>query len=233
MQKQIVEIAQDANIRIIGPNCMGVTNFNNGFSSGDLEMDNSTQPVGKTATIAQSGVIRNIFIDWASIQYIGFSKAVKLGNKIDVDEIDMIKYFKSDSETNIITIYLEGTKRGKELIEILKNINKSVLILKSGKTKSDRNAVPSHTGSIAGDDKIYEAVINYSPGVYRIDDFYEMINIAHIFSTQPLPGGKNVAVITGSGSLGILTCDQIQVHKLKVPQLSQNTVQKIKSVIPG
>lgn len=232
IQKTIVEIAKQSNIRIIGPNCMGTTNFNNGFSSADLDMAKSEMPEGKIATIAQSGAAGNIFIDWAVSNYIGFSKAITLGNKIDVDEVDMLEYLEQDPDTNVITMYLEGTKRGKDLVNILKKMTKPVLILKSGKSKIGSNAVKSHTGSMAGNDRIYDAVFKQSHVVFRVNNFYEMFDIAQIISTQPLPRGKNIAVVTGSGSLGILACDQIEEEGLLLAVLSQETIKAINSVTP-
>ncbi len=232
IQNQIVELAKKAKIRIIGPNCMGVTNFNNGFSSADLDISKINMPEGKIATIAQSGVVGNIFIDWAESHYIGFSKAITLGNKIDVDEVDMLEFLENDLDTNLITIYLEGTKRGKELVNVLKNITKPVIIIKSGRSQIGSNAVKSHTGSIAGNDRIYDALFNQCPKVFRVYDFYEMFEIAQIISTQPLPKGKNVAVITGSGSIGILACDEIEKQGLNLAVLSDKSIDQIKSVIP-
>lgn len=233
LQEEIVKIARQSGIRIIGPNCMGVTNFNNGFSSADLDVENTVLPNGTIATIAQSGVVGNIFIDWASSESIGFSKAITLGNKIDVDEVDMLEFLNKDPDTSVICIYLEGTTRGKELIKVLKEMTKPVLIVKSGKSKIGSNAVKSHTGSLAGNDQIYNAAFHQCPAVFRMRDFQEMFNIAHIMSNQPLANGKRIAVITGSGSLGILTCDAIEEYGLELAQLTDKTIDEIKSVIPG
>ena len=127
---------------------------------------------------------------------------------------DLLQYLNRDNETKVITLYLEGTKRGKELMNTLGNMKKPVVILKNGRTDIGSRAVNSHTGSIAGDDKIYEAVFNQSPGVFRVNNFYEMFNTAQVFATQPLPEGKNIAIITGSGSLGALACDEIKKQRI-------------------
>ena len=231
IQDEIERIAKESKVRIIGPNCIGVTDFNNQFSSADMDFEQAVK--GTIAVIAQSGVLGNVFIDWAAAQRIGFSKAITLGNKIDVDEVDMLDYLNNDPDTNVITLYLEGTKRGREFNQILKQMTKPVLILKNGRSESGLNAVKSHTASIAGNDKIYEAMIKQCQGIFRVNNFYEMFNIAQVFSTQPLPKGKNVAVITGSGSLGILACDEIERQGLYLAKLSEETIQKIKAVIPN
>jgi len=231
LQNKIVEIAKESKIRIIGPNCIGLTNFNNNFTSTEVNFDNTLK--GNVAIIAQSGILGNALVDWASDAKVGFSKVITLGNKIDVDEVDMLDYLNNDPDTNVITLYLEGTKRGKELKTIFKQMTKPVLIVKNGRSEIGANAVKSHTSSIAGNDKIYEAIIRQHPGIFRVNDFYEMFNIANVFSTQPLPKGRNVAVITGSGSLGIYACDQIERQGLSLVKLKEETIEKIKSVLPS
>ncbi len=231
IQNEILDIVKETNIRIIGPNCVGLTNFNNEFTSAEVEFNNTLK--GNISVIAQSGVLGNVFIDWASGQKIGFSKTITLGNKIDVDEVDILDYLNNDPDTNVITLYLEGTKRGKEFTQILKQMTKPVLILKNGRTESGSKAIKSHTASMAGNDKIYDAIIRQSRGIFRVNNFYEMFNIAQVFSTQPLPKGKNVAVITGSGSLGILACDEIEKQGLSLAKLNEETIAKIKAAIPN
>jgi acyl-CoA synthetase (NDP forming) len=165
-------------------------------------------------------------------QKIGFSKSITLGNKIDVDEVDMFQYLNEDPETQVITLYLEGTKRGKEFKEVLKTMSKPVIILKNGRTDIGARAAQSHTSSIAGNDRIYDAVFKQNPGVFRVDNFYEMFNIAHIFCTQTLPKGTNVAVVTGSGSLGILACDEIRNQALSLAPLAEQSIREIRNIIP-
>ncbi|MFX1572475.1 MAG: acetate--CoA ligase family protein [Promethearchaeota archaeon] len=231
MQSEIEKIAKESKIRIIGPNCIGVTNFHNEFTTSDMDFEQAIK--GNIAVIAQSGVLGNVFIDWANSQGIGFSKAITIGNKVDVDEVDLLEYLNDDPQTKIITLYLEGTKRGKALKETLRKMTKPILILKNGRSDIGTRAVNSHTGSIAGNDRIYDALFNQYPYVFRVDNFYELFNIAHVFATQPLLRGKNITIITGSGSLGALACDEIKKHGLQLADLETSTIEKIKSVIPN
>ena len=231
IQNKIIEIAKESKIRMIGPNCIGLTNFSNQFTSTEVNFDNTLK--GNVAIIAQSGILGNAMVDWASDAKVGFSKVITLGNKIDVDEVDLLDYLNNDPDTKVITLYLEGTRRGNELKQILKQMKKPVLIVKNGRSEAGSNAVKSHTSSIAGNDKIYEALIRQHPSVFRIDDFYELFNVAHVFSTQPLPKGKNVAVITGSGSLGIRACDEIEKQGLSLVKLKEETIKKIKAALPS
>jgi acyl-CoA synthetase (NDP forming) len=231
LQDEIANIVKVSNIRIIGPNCVGLVNFHNEFTSSEVNFKQEIK--GDISIIAQSGVLGNVLIDWGTDQRIGFSKAITLGNKIDVDEVDMLEYLNNDPKTKVITVYLEGTKRGKEFIDVLKKMTKPVLILKNGRSDIGSIAVKSHTSSIAGKDQIYDAVFKQHHGIFRVNNFYEMFNIAQIFSTQPLPKGKNVAIITGSGSLGILACDELRNQGLSLAKLDKETINEIKNIIPN
>ncbi|MFX1374485.1 MAG: acetate--CoA ligase family protein [Promethearchaeota archaeon] len=231
IQFEIERIIKESKIRVIGPNCVGVTNFSNKFTTSDMDFIQPSK--GHIAVIAQSGVLGNVFIDWANSQGILFSKAATIGNKIDVDEVDLLEYLNEDPETKIITLYLEGTKRGKELKIMLGKMKKPVLILKNGRSEIGSRAVNSHTGSIAGNDRIYDSLFKQYPSIFRVNNFYEMFNIAHAFATQPLPNGKNVAIVTGSGSLGALACDEIEKQGLTLANLTDATIGTIRSVIPN
>ncbi len=230
LQENVKDMIKDSKIRIIGPNCVGVTDFHNKFSTADVEF--KREKAGDISIIAQSGVLGNVFIDWGSSQSIGFAKSITLGNKIDVDEVDVLDYLNKDDHTKIITLYLEGTNRGKEFVDVLGRMTKPVLILKNGRTEIGSRAVISHTSSIAGNDKIYDAVFKQNPMVFRVYDFYEMFNIAHIFASQPIIKGKKIAIITASGSLGILACDELVDKGLSLAELKEETRQKIKKIIP-
>ena len=232
IQEEIETIAKTSNVRIIGPNCVGVTNFINRFTTAEVDFNQSIED-GTISVIAQSGVLGNIFVEWSASQKIGFSKTITLGNKVDVDEIDMLEYLENDINTNVITVYLEGVKRGPKLVEVLKKMTKPILILKNGRSIIGSKAIRSHTGSIAGDDRVYDTLFKQYSGIYRVNNFYEMFNIAQVFASQPLPKGKNVAIITSSGSLGILACDEIEKHGLELAALNDSTIKEMESVSPN
>ena len=231
LQKEIENIARQSKVRIIGPNCVGVSNFKNKFTSTEADFNRVTD--GSISIIAQSGVLGNIFVDWAASQKIGLSKSITIGNKIDVDEVDVLEYLEKDPDTEVIVVYLEGVKRGKAFLDILKKMTKPILILKNGRSAIGSNAIKSHTGSIAGNDRIYDSIFKQNPGVFRVNNFYEMFNIAQVFATQPLPKGNNVAIITASGSLGVLACDEIEKKGLNLAKFNNNTIQSMKIVSPN
>ena len=232
IQRDIEKITKNEDIRIIGPNCVGVTNFWNKYTTTEVNFSESPKE-GYISVIAQSGVLGNIFVDWAASQKIGLSKIVTLGNKVDVDEIDILGYLEDDLETKVIALYLEGVKRGVEFISRMKSMSKPVLIMKNGRSEIGTKAIQSHTGSIAGNDKIFDSLIQQFQGIYRVENFYEMLNIANAFATQPIPKGKNIAIITSSGSLGALTCDLIHKYNLNLADLKKTTVEDIKSIGPN
>ncbi|MHA1724692.1 MAG: acetate--CoA ligase family protein [Promethearchaeota archaeon] len=231
LQEQIASLAKSSGVRIIGPNCVGITNFKNKFTTTELDVNKLVK--GNISIIAQSGVLGNIFIDWATSQKIGFSKAITLGNKIDVDEIDMIEYLEEDPDTSVITIYLEGVKRGNTFKFVLKNMKKPLIILKNGRSELGAKAIKSHTASLAGNDRIFEALFRQFKGIFRVNNFYEMFEIAQVFATQPLPKGKNIAIITGSGSLGILACDLIEKEGLGLAKLESKSMEELRAISPN
>lgn len=231
IQNEIERCSKSNGVRIIGPNCVGITNFYNKFTSAEIDF-NETLEGGKISIIAQSGVLGNVFIEWCSFQKIGLSKSITLGNKVDVDEVDMLRYLEKDSNTKVITVYLEGVKRGQELLDLFKSMRKPVLILKNGRSAIGSKAIKSHTASIAGNDKIYDAIFKQCPNIYRVNDFFEMFNIANVFATQPLPKGDRLAIITTSGSLGILACDLIEKEGLQLASLDKNTIITLESISP-
>lgn len=231
IQKEIESYTKINPIRILGPNCVGVTNFNNRFTSAEIDFKDIIEG-GNISIIAQSGVLGNVFIEWCTSQKIGLSKSITLGNKVDVDEVDILPYLEKDINTKVITVYLEGVKRGKELLNVFKGMTKPVLILKNGRSAIGSKAIRSHTASIAGNDKIYDSIFKQCPNVFRVNDFFEMFNIAHVFATQPSLSGNKLAIITTSGSLGILACDLIEKEGLQLAQLNRDTISKLESVSP-
>jgi acyl-CoA synthetase (NDP forming) len=232
IQKSIANLSRKSNTRIIGPNCVGVTNFKNKFTTSEIDFDDTLEN-GVISVIAQSGVLGNIFIDWATSQKIAFSKAITLGNKVDVDEIDMLNYLEKDPYTKVITLYLEGTKRGSELIKTLKNLTKPLIILKNGRSEIGSKAIKSHTGSVAGNDNIYDSIFNQFKNIHRVNNFYEMFDIAQTLATQPKLKGNNLAIITSSGSLGALACDEMKKFGLNLAKLSKSTTEEMEAVSPN
>ncbi len=233
-QERIVEIARKNGMRVIGPNCVGVTNMSNRFTTTEIDIDSLER--GKLAFVAQSGIFGTAVIDHVAASGIGLSNVVTLGNKADVDEIDVLNYLEDDEETGVICLYLEGIKdgRGREFIETFKRVTrkKPVLILKSGSTRAGARAIMSHTGSLAGDDSVFDAVIRQT-GAIRIESVEELLESAKVLATQPLPPNDGIAIITNSGSLAAMTCDELENLGLHLVTFESRTVDFMKSIAPS
>ncbi len=219
IQQNITDLAKKSGVRIIGPNCLGITNVYNKFTSAETDFTNVR--LGNISIIAQSGVLGNIILDWAFHEGIGFSKVFTLGNKLDVDEVDCLEYLKEDPTTTVICLYVEDIRDGARFLKVAREVNKvkPIIVVKNGRTTAGARAALSHTASIAGDDRLYDAIFKQA-GIIRASDFYEMFDFAKGFSLQPLPKGNRIAIITSSGSLGILASDEADRQGLTLAQLS-------------
>jgi len=231
LQEKAKEAAARNGIRVIGPNCVGVINTANRLSTVEV-VDEALIP-GPVAVIAQSGVFGNILLDGLYQKGLYISKAVTLGNRMDVNECEILDYLHKDPETRVIMMYLEGAADGRLLKETLRRVtrDKPVLILKSGRTGAGRQATASHTGSMSGEDELYEAVFRQS-GAIRARSLDELVDMARVFSTQPLPAGRRLGITTSSGSLGALATDAAINAGLELPPLEPASVEKVRSVAP-
>jgi acetyltransferase len=211
---------------------VGVVNTHNKFCSVEL-IEESLTP-GPLSIIAQSGVFGNILLDHLPQYGLFISKAVTLGNRMDVDESDVLDYLDRDPMTQVIMVYLEGTANGRRLMQSLSHLTqkKPVLILKSGRTEAGRQATASHTGSMSGQDDIYRAAFTQG-GAIRAESFSQLIDLARVFTTQPLPKSNRLGIITTSGSLGALATDVAVSSGLTVPPLPSLRVRQIRKISPG
>jgi len=231
LQEEINQVVLRYQLRVIGPNCIGVVNNNNGFCSAEIMEE--AYPPGNISIIAQSGVFGNILLDKFCLLNLKVSKAVTLGNRIDINECDMLELLHQDPETEVIVLYLEGAADGKRLKETLKAVtaDKPVLVLKSGRTESGKRATASHTGSLSGSDSTYNGLFRQT-GAIRAESLAELIAMTQVFSTQPLPTGNRLGIITGSGSMGALATDEAVTCGLEVPLPSQETIEKVRAEAP-
>ncbi len=231
LEEQIVQIARRAGIRVIGPNCLGViapANKLNGSFGGDLPL------AGTIGYLSQSGALLAAILDMANANSIGFSKLVSIGNKADVDELDVIKAFGSDAETKVIAGYLESISDGNGFVREAERISnrKPILLIKSGVTEAGAKAASSHTGSLAGDEAAYESAFGRA-GIIRCDSIKEQFDYAQAFANQPLPVGPRVAVITNAGGPGIMATDAIEGGGLTFAKLTDETIKKLASKLPA
>jgi acetyltransferase len=191
---------------------------------------------GNLAFLSQSGALCTSVLDYAEERHMGFSKFISFGNKADVNEIDLLDYLARDPTTDVIAMYLEDISDGRRFIETVREIfwetHKPMLCLKSGRTPEGAKAVSSHTGSLAGSDSVYDALLVQS-GVQRVDTIAELFDSAALYCTQPLPRGGRVAIITNAGGPGIMATDAAVRFGLKLAELSPATQEKLKASLPA
>jgi acyl-CoA synthetase (NDP forming) len=233
LQNEILEIAREAGIRILGPNTAGVVNSANGFIPDPYEPGYKKVKPGAVAICAQTGMINPQAFPYADLHY-GVSKICDYGNKCDVDECDLLEYLESDPATKVITMYLESIQDGQRFLKISKRVTaqKPVLILKSGRTKEGAKVSASHTGALAVDDQIFSAACQQA-GIIRLEKFHELFELPKIFSLQPLPKGNRLGIVTFTGGVGVLAIDEGSKYGLSVARLSPEIAKKLDAIFPG
>ena len=231
LEEEVIATARRAGIRFIGPNCLGVISpphkLNASFG-GDLPIP------GSIGYISQSGALLAAILDLANANGMGFSSLISIGNKADVDELDLIKALGAQRDTKVIAGYLENITNGDEFVREAEEISytKPILLMKSGSTAAGAKAASSHTGSLAGGDVAYESAFKRA-GVIRCDSIKEQFDFAQAFANQPLPEGPNVAVLTNAGGPGIMAADAIEERGLTFAKLSEETMKKLAEKLPA
>ena len=227
---ELIEIAKQYEIRLIGPNCLGVidtfTPLNASFSAG-------TPPSGPMAFMSQSGALGTAVLDISLAGRLGLSKFVSLGNKADVDEIDLLNAWCDDPHTKVIMIYSEGMANGQEFIKTARMVSakKPIVAIKSGVTQSGSRAVSSHTGSLAGSEQAYHAAFNQA-GVLRAETMQSLFDTALALGYQPLLQGDRIAIITNAGGPGILATDALERSGLSLARFENETISSLGQFLP-
>jgi acetyltransferase len=230
-ERELIAIATEFGIRLIGPNCLGVidtnTPLNASFSAG-------TPPSGPMAFMSQSGALGTAILDWAQAGRLGLAKFVSLGNKADVSEIDLLEAWADDPATKVILIYSEGLPNGEEFIRVAREVTlkKPVVAIKSGVTQSGSRAVSSHTGSLAGSEQAYQAAFRQA-GVIRAESMEELFDIALALGYQPALLGDRIAIVTNAGGPGILATDALEHAGMSLARFELNTKLALEEFLPG
>jgi acyl-CoA synthetase (NDP forming) len=232
--EEICEIADEFGIRFIGPNCLGF--YNNWIYPEDDTVALNTSiweklRRGKFSIASQSGTLSShIWFDPGNID-LGLSRSLSIGNEANIDIVDCLKYFKGDDKTEIIGLYIEEIKRGKEFLEIAKEItpHKPIIAIHLGDTKAAERAVKSHTGSLAGNSKIYNAVFKEA-GIIKTELVEEFLDVAMVLSKGIYPKGRRVGIITNSGGPGAMIANHAEKKSLIIPEFSDSLQEKLKSM---
>jgi acyl-CoA synthetase (NDP forming) len=232
LQQNVSEIARAGGLRLLGPNTIGVANPAIGLITTPYRVTYEKMITGGVALCAQTGLIGPQNMPLEETHY-GLSKMCDFGNKCDLDEIDLLDYLAGDPDTRVIAMHLEVIRDGRLFLRKAKEVvaRKPVIVLKPGRTGESRRALASHTGSLAGEDRIYDTAFRQA-GVIRVDNFRELIDIPKVLATQPLPHGNRLAIITISGGAGVMAIDVASTHGLKLAGLSASTLEKLAAVSP-
>ena len=226
LEERIVRIAEEANIKLLGPNAYGfidpVQKLNTTYFEG-------IPKPGGIAFVSQSGAIGSAVLDKMET----FSGFVSIGDSAQLDFSDFIEYYSRDKNTKVITLYVESLKAGKgrRFIEVCKKCRKPIVVLKAGKSKEGQRAARSHTAALASEQGVYSGILKQA-GVIEVDSVRQLFGVAKIFEKYSRLGGK-VAIVTNAGGLGVLTTDACEVNGIKVPKLSEQVVGKLNRVLPS
>ena len=217
-ERRLVEIARKYGMRILGPNIVGICDT---VKSVNASFCQDLPNPGEIAFITQSGALGIALVGWTRIKGIGLSDLVSIGNKADINEIDLIEFFGLDPHTKVITAYLEGIADGRRFMEVARSTSrkKPIIILKAGRAKRTVGAIKSHTGTLAGSDAAYDAAFKQT-GVIRAPTFIDLFDWATAFAKAYPPKGKNTVILTNGGGAGIMATDAAEawgVHLMDIP----------------
>jgi acetate---CoA ligase (ADP-forming) len=231
-QQELVDLARGHGLRIVGPNCMGLLN-----GSVDVRMNatfSTTFPApGRVSMSSQSGALGLAVLQHVDALGLGIATFVSVGNKADISGNDLLLYWEDDPDTDVILMYLESFGNPRKFSRIARRVSrqKPIVVVKSGRTASGVRAASSHTAAIGSGDTAVAALFEQT-GVIRTDTLEEMFDVATLLSTQGLPGGRKVAILTNAGGPGILAADALESNGLEVPRLTDRTVEQLRSFLP-
>lgn len=231
LQEEMASVANEAGIKIIGPNTIGFANIHRGLNASFNPFFGNLKK-GNIAVFCQSGGISSILCNMALDENIGISKIASLGNRVNVDFPEILEYLLYDDETDVIAIHIEGLNNTRSFMEVAKKVvkEKPIVAYKVGKTDINKAAY-SHTGSLAGDYKLYNAMFKQA-GVIPVDDPIELLDAAKALAFQHAPAGNRIAVLTQQAGAGLVLCDVCAMNGLIVTPFTEETNKKFEEILP-
>ncbi len=230
-EKRIAEYARDRGMRIIGPNIFGIYSA---VSSLDATFGPGSILPGSVAIITQSGALGLAMIGKTTVENIGLSAIVSVGNKCDVDESDLLEYLIDQEETKVILMYIEGIKEGRRFIDTVKKatLRKPVIVIKSGRSKRGADAAASHTGSLAGADEVTDAILRQC-GAIRAESIQDAFNWSKYLSQAPCPANGQAVIITNGGGVGVMATDACEKYNIDLYNKADTLHKAFSDVTPG
>jgi acetate---CoA ligase (ADP-forming) len=237
IEKQIKTLCTGAGVRLVGPNCLGVINPSPKVSLNASFSARMPEP-GNVSFISQSGALCTAVLDYAADKGFGFSKFISIGNKADVDELDLLRYYHKDPDTDVVMIYMEELSRSAEefITEVREMTSGSnpthVIVIKSGSSAAGARAAASHTGALAGSDVIYDGLFTMS-GILRCKTVNQLFDYAQAFAANKYPTGDKIAIVTNAGGPGIIATDMSEQSGLRLATFSEETITELKKYLPA
>lgn len=230
IEEQMMEIADKYRVRLLGPNCSGIINTHCSMVQSIGIVDALSK--GNIGLISQAGVCAAGML-WGLRHIMDFGIIATIGNKLDINETDILEAVSTDENVNVICMYLESVKAGRRFLDVAKRITmeKPIVVLKSGRTEAGKKAVASHTASLAGNDEIFSAVFRQG-GILRARDYEHMFGLARAISKQPFPDRDGVFIITYAGSLGVIAADAITDNGMRLSDLEPHLKDRLKNLLP-
>ena len=230
LQEEIVRVAREAKVRLMGPNIYGFYHTHKNLCATFCTPYNEK---GSVALSSQSGGVGMAIIGFSRSAKMGVSAIVGLGNKSDIDEDDLLTYFEQDPNTSVIAMHVEDLKDGRAFASVAKRVSKTkpIVVLKAGRTSLGAKAANSHTGALAGDDRVYDAVLRQS-GVIRAKTLNDMLEFARGLAVLPTPKGENVLILTGAGGSGVLLSDACVDNDLSLMAMPADLDAAFREFIP-
>lgn len=235
-EQRIKALCAEHGIALVGPNCLGVINTDPAVRL-NASFARKMPHTGRIAFLSQSGALCTAVLDYARDKHIGFSKFVSFGNKAGVTEVELLEYLHRDRATEVILLYVEELREARRLMEAAQRIArgdppKPILAIKAGRTPQGAAAAASHTGSLAAEDAICDAVFREA-GIVRVESIDELFNIAVLYAQQPLPAGPRLGVVTNAGGPGVMAADAAVRLGLELPPLGPATQEALRKALPA
>ncbi len=236
IENKIKQLCDEAGVRLVGPNCLGVINPSPKVSLNASFSARMPKP-GNVSFISQSGALCTAVLDYAADKGFGFSKFISIGNKADVDELDLLRYYHNDPDTDVVMIYMEELSRSAETFitevkEMTSGTNPThVIAIKSGTSVAGAAAAASHTGALAGSDVMYDGLFSMA-GILRCNSVNQLFDYAQALAANKYPTGDRIAIVTNAGGPGIIATDMSEQSGLKLAKFSEDTVKELKKYLP-
>lgn len=231
LERRLLAEAHRYNIRVVGPNCLGVMNPISGLNA---TFANAMARPGNVAFLSQSGAMCTAILDWSFREQVGFSSFVSIGSMLDVGWGDLIEYLGDDPRTHTIAIYMESVGDARSFLSAAREValQKPIIVIKVGRTEAAAQAAASHTGSLSGSDAVLDAAFRRS-GVLRVETIEDLFDMTEVLAKQPRPKGNKLIVLTNAGGPGVLAADEVVSGGGELAELAPETIEKLDRVLPA